>query len=197
MNNESNAIFSSVIVAIGTILAAIGASPLNFIKSNLREDLGLWGNVLQAGGNGLQAVVVQGNIIRSIGKEFQAIGNVTVIYGLVIELDKQSAKKIFITGNLIQALGGFINFGHGIELNPFPGHSENVIGNLLQSIGNSLQAIGGKYELEENGNTDKDYIKHTNGETLIISGSWIQAIGSVFSVIGTIKQETQQKLEVS
>jgi hypothetical protein len=35
MNNESKEIFGSVIVAVGTIAAAIGASPLNFIKSNL------------------------------------------------------------------------------------------------------------------------------------------------------------------
>ncbi|WMX57508.1 MULTISPECIES: DUF6944 family repetitive protein [unclassified Peribacillus] len=138
-------IFGSVIVVVGTISAAIGASPLYFIKTNLREDLSLWRNVLQSGGNALQAEG-QGDALRKIGKEFQSIGNTTVITGLVINLKKQTAQKIFITGNWIQALGGLINVGHGIELNPLPGHSENIIGNLLLSTGNSLQAIGGVYE---------------------------------------------------
>jgi hypothetical protein len=161
MNNESKGIFGSIIVAIGTISAAIGTSPLNFITSNLRENLNLHGNVLQAGGNALQAEG-QGDILRRTGKEFQAIGNTVVITGLVIYSKGETAQKLFITGNWIQALGGFINVGHGIELTPFPGHSENLIGNILQSIGNSLQAIGGTYELEKNGNIDKVDIEHNN-----------------------------------
>ncbi|EJR99335.1 hypothetical protein BK735_21650 [Bacillus mycoides] len=245
MDNSSKQIFASVIVAVGTILAAIGASPLNFIKSNLREDLNLYGNVLQAGGNALQAEG-QGNILRKIGKEFQAIGNTTVITGLVIDFKTQTKQKLFITGNWIQALGGFINVGHGIELTPFPGHAENLTGNILQATGNSLQAMGGIYELKKNGNEDKihtehsngnssqsteegyeseknkngdkihvehnnghslqtmgrvygygsrseNYIEHNDGESLVITGSWIQAIGSVISLIGTIKEETQGK----
>ncbi|MFE4898473.1 DUF6944 family repetitive protein [Peribacillus butanolivorans] len=91
-----------------------------------------------------------------MGEDFQSIGNFTVITWMVINLNKQTAQKIFITGNWIQALGGLINVGHGIELNPFLGHSENINGILLQSTGNSLQAIRGVYELEKNGNTDNN-----------------------------------------
>ena len=218
MNNASTGIFGATIVAIGTISAAIGASPLNFIKSNLRENLTLHGNVLQAGGNALQAEG-QGDILRKVGKEFQAIGNTVVITGLVIYSKGETAQKLFIAGNWIQALGGFINVGHGLELNPFPGHVENIIGNLLQATGNSLQAIGGTYELEESKvnseetykvhithndedsshsaeriyESDKkyeDYLENNNEEpqSLIVTGSWIQAIGSVISLIGQIKE---------
>lgn len=84
------------------------------------------------------------------------MGILPSLLGWLLTLKKQTAQKIFITGNWIQALGGLINVGHGIELNPFPGHSENIIGNLFQSTGNSLQAIGGVYELEKNGNTDNN-----------------------------------------
>lgn len=217
MNNASTGIFGATIVAIGTISAAIGASPLNFIKSNLRENLTLYGNVLQAGGNALQAEG-QGDILRKVGKELQAIGNTVVITGLVIYSKGETAQKLFIAGNWIQALGGFINVGHGLELNPFPGHVENIIGNILQATGNSLQAIGGTYELESKVNseeTDKahiahndedsshsaeriyesdkryeDYIENNNekSQELIVTGSWMQAIGSVISVIGQIKE---------
>jgi hypothetical protein len=108
MYTQSKVIFGAGIVAIGTISAAVGASPLNFINSNLREDLSLWGNVLQAGGNALQADG-QRDIFRKIGKEVQSIGNSTVITGYVLDLNEETEKKLFITGNWIQALGGLIN----------------------------------------------------------------------------------------
>ncbi|MFB7641456.1 DUF6944 family repetitive protein [Peribacillus butanolivorans] len=133
----------------------------------------MWGNVLQTGGNALQAEG-QGGALRKIGEDFQSIGNFAVITWMVINLNKQTAQKIFITGYWIQALGGLINVGHGIELNPFLGHSENINGNLLQSTGNSLQAIGGVYELEKNGNTDNltqissRLIGHLSGSILIL-----------------------------
>ncbi|MGE7759413.1 DUF6944 family repetitive protein [Peribacillus sp. NPDC097895] len=110
------------------------------------------------------------------------------ITGQVIDFKKETKQKIFNTGNWMQALSGLINVGHGIELNPFPGHSENMIGNLVQSMGDSLQAIGG---VSEYGNQYEVYREHNYGESLVVTGSWIQAIGSVISVIGTIKEETQ------
>jgi hypothetical protein len=139
MGSEFISIFGSVIVAVGTISAALGSTPVNFIKSNLRNDLNLWGNVLQAGGNALQADV-QGDVLRTVGKEFQSIGNSIVVTGLVMDFNKEIDQKLFITGNWIQALGGAINVGHGLGLATFPGHSENIIGNILQATGNSLQA---------------------------------------------------------
>ncbi|MFE4810617.1 DUF6944 family repetitive protein [Peribacillus simplex] len=219
MGSEFISIFGSVIVAVGTISAALGSTPVNFIKSNLRNDLNLWGNVLQAGGNALQADV-QGDVLRTVGKEFQSIGNSIVVTGLVMDFNKEIDQKLFITGNWIQALGGAINVGHGLGLAPFPGHSENIIGNILQATGNSLQAKGGINELrnsdekgkdqkadnenslntkggvnenKNNGYSYRDYIEQNNeqSETLIVTGSWIQATGSVISAIGTIKEATQ------
>lgn len=133
MGSEFISIFGSVIVAVGTISAALGSTPVNFIKSNLRNDLNLWGNVLQAGGNALQADV-QGDVLRTVGKEFQSIGNSIVVTGLVMDFNKEIDQKLFITGNWIQALGGAINVGLGLAT--FPGHSENIIGNILQATGN-------------------------------------------------------------
>jgi hypothetical protein len=54
--------------------------------------------------------------------------------------------------------------------------------------------MGGVYEYKKNGNRYEDYIEHNNGQSqsLVVTGSWIQAIGSVISVIGTIKEETQE-----
>ncbi|MFE5430694.1 DUF6944 family repetitive protein [Peribacillus simplex] len=208
----SKGVLGSVIVAVGTITAAVGSTPSNIITGDLRNSLNMWGNILQAGGNALQAEV-QGDFLRTTGKEFQSIGNVTVFTGVVFDKNKQTSQKLFITGNWIQALGGFINVGHGLELTPFPGHPENIIGNVLQATGNSLQAMGGVKELNKIENTDKSVKEQTegnssyrmegiyeygkaldneidknDGEFQLVTGSWIQAIGSVISMIGTIKE---------
>ncbi|MFK4428990.1 hypothetical protein ABH962_000339 [Bacillus sp. RC54] len=86
----------------------------------------------------------------------------------------------------------------------------NIIGNLLQSIGNSLQEIGGIDELKSIRNEDQsnkegnvnDVEKDTNtqvnnetnkneeGKLIDIIGSWVQAVGSVISLIGQICEES-------
>jgi hypothetical protein len=159
MESESKAIVGSVIVSVGTITAAIGATPSNYIKSNVRDDLTLLGNVLQAGGNVIDAEA-NGTVLRSVGKEITASGNLTVITGLVFDIRKEASYKLFIAGNLIQALGLAVNIGDAIDLPPFPGQSENIVGGITQFIGNSLQAIGWSEALEnirkdENDNKNK------------------------------------------
>ncbi|MEH7610462.1 DUF6944 family repetitive protein [Gottfriedia acidiceleris] len=199
MRSESKAIVGSVIVSIGTITAAIGSTPSNYIKSSIRDDLSLIGNVLQATGNGIDAEA-EGTVLRAVGKEITASGNITVISGLVFDIRKESSYKLFIAGNLLQALGLGVNVGEAIELDPFPGQSENIVGSITQIIGNTLQAIGWSealHDLIENENKQKefgfyeDYLKKSNtseSETLVATGSWIQAIGSVISVIGAVKE---------
>jgi hypothetical protein len=69
----------------------------------------------------------------------------------------------------------------------------------LQAIGNSLQATGGKFELlknGKNGNTYKDYVEFNDDQSLIVTGSWIQAIGSVISLIG-LRKEVNIDIDVS
>lgn len=207
MGSECIAIVGSVLVSVGTITAAIGSTPSNYIKSNVRDDLTLLGNVLQAEGNAIDAEA-KGTVLRSVGKEITASGNLTVITGLAFGFRKEASYKLFITGNWIQALGLAVNIGDAINLPPFPGQSENIVGSITQFIGNSLQAIGWSEALEnirkdENDNENKqkkigyyykDYFKKNNGqsesESLVATGSWIQAIGSVISVIGVIKEVT-------
>lgn len=199
MAGESKSIVGSVIVSIGTIIAAIGSSPSNYLKSSVRDDLTLIGNVLQATGNGIDADA-DGTILRSVGKEITTSGNITVTSGLVFDIPKEASYKLFIAGNLLQALGLGVNVGEAIELEPFPGQSESIVGSITQIIGNTLQAFGWSealFELKEE-NKQKNigfyegYLRKRNGqsesETIVATGSWIQAIGSVISVIGAIKE---------
>ncbi|PEL12458.1 hypothetical protein [Bacillus sp. AFS017336] len=204
MGGESKAIVGSVIVSIGTITAAIGSTPTNYLNTSVRDDLTLIGNVLQATGNGIDADA-DGTILRAVGKEITASGNVVVFSGLILDLRKESSYKLFVVGNLLQALGLGVNVGEAVELTPFPGQSENIVGGITQIVGNTMQAIGWSEALgsiRENENKQKkfgyfydDHLEssddQSDSELLVATGSWIQAIGSVISVIGAIKEGTE------
>ncbi|MDZ5476431.1 DUF6944 family repetitive protein [Bacillus thuringiensis] len=212
MENQFKEIFGAWVAAIGTITSAIGSTPFDFISSNVRKDLNVYGNVLQAVGNALEADG-QGEVsLEQIGNEIQSIGNVTVISGLIIGFKEETQIKLVIAGNWTQALGGLTALADEFEDTSDKDESLNIIGNLLQSIGNSLQAIGGIEELKsirdedrsnKEGNindVEKDIDTQVNNETneneegklIDIIGSWVQAVGSVISLIGQIREESEE-----
>ncbi|KLA25491.1 DUF6944 family repetitive protein [Bacillus cereus] len=212
MENQFKEIFGAWVAAIGTITSAIGSTPFDFISSNVRKDLNVYGNVLQAVGNALEADG-QGEVsLEQIGNEIQSIGNVTVISGLIIEFKEETQIKLVIAGNWTQALGGLTALADEFEDTSDKDESLNIIGNLLQSIGNSLQAIGGIEELKSIRNEDRSnkegnvndvekdidtqVNKKTNeneeGKLIDIIGSWVQAVGSVISLIGQIREESEE-----
>ncbi|KAB2395193.1 MULTISPECIES: DUF6944 family repetitive protein [Bacillus cereus group] len=212
MENQFKEIFGAWVAAIGTITSAIGSTPFDFISSNVRKDLNVYGNVLQAVGNALEADG-QGEVsLEQIGNEIQSIGNVTVISGLIIGFKEETQIKLVIAGNWTQALGGLTALADEFEDTSDKDESLNIIGNLLQSIGNSLQAIGGIEELKSIRNEDrsnkegnindvvKDIDTQVNNETneneegklIDIIGSWVQAVGSVISLIGQIREENEE-----
>ena len=212
MENQFKEIFGAWVAAIGTITSAIGSTPFDFISSNVRKDLNVYGNVLQAVGNALEADG-QGEVsLEKIGNEIQSIGNVTVISGLIIDFKEETQIKLVIAGNWTQALGGLTALADEFEDTSDKDEHLNIIGNLLQSIGNSLQAIGGIDELKSIRNEDqsnkegnvndveKDTDTQVNNETneneegklIDIIGSWVQAVGSVISLIGQIREESEE-----
>ncbi|MEK4694141.1 hypothetical protein MKX31_08775 [Bacillus sp. FSL M8-0063] len=212
MENQFKEIFGAWVAAIGTITSAIGSTPFDFISSNVRKDLNVYGNVLQAVGNALEADG-QGEVsLEQIGNEIQSIGNVTVISGLIIDFKEETQIKLVIAGNWTQALGGLTALADEFEDTSDKDEHLNIIGNLLQSIGNSLQVIGGIDELKSIRNEDQsnkegnvnDVEKDTNtqvnnetneneeGKLIDIIGSWVQAVGSVISLIGQIREESEE-----
>lgn len=185
MGSHFKEVFGSVLSAIGTIESAIGSTPFKNMSEKVSFNLRLQGNVLQATGSGLSADG-QGNVfsLEYIGDEVQAIGNSAVILGLLIKFKDQIDQKLIISGNWLQALGSFVGLADEFEDSTPSGRSYNIIGGLLQGIGNSMQALGGVYQLEDENDVDAQYLG--------VLGSWIQAVGSVLSLIGQIKEETQE-----
>ncbi|MCM3362274.1 DUF6944 family repetitive protein [Niallia sp. MER TA 168] len=184
MSGHFKEIFGSTINTIGTIQAAIGSTPSFHLSKETNYQLRLVGNVLQGTGSALSADG-QGTIsLEMLGDEIQAIGNSTVVTGLILyKLSKiPTEQKLIITGSWIQALGSFVGLTDEFFDHTADGRIENIIGGLLQGIGNSLQAVGGTEQL-------KGISSQQNLGTI---GSWIQATGAVLSLIGQIKEEVEE-----
>lgn len=177
-------ILGSTLSAIGTIEAAIGTTPFRQISEKTSYQLRLTGNVLQASGAALSADGQRSISLEKLGNEIQAVGNSTVVTGLLIDYESDKSKRVVITGSWIQALGCFVELPDEFFDQTAFGKEENIIGCLLQGIGNSMQAIGGKEELEL-------HLKPSFHSKLVV-GSWIQTVGAVISLIGQIKEELEE-----
>lgn len=185
MNGHWKEITGSLLSTIGTIQAAIGSTPDFHLSKNQNYELRLVGNVLQASGSALSADG-QGTVsLEKIGDEIQAVGNSTVITGLILygTSNTETEQRLIITGNRLQALGSFVGLADEFFDSTEMGRAENIIGNLLQGIGNSLQAVGGVQALNTN---------NLNQGKTGVAGSWIQAAGSVISLIGQIQEELEE-----
>lgn len=180
MDPQLKALFGSWIQAIGTVISAIGSTPLENISEDFSSNLNLYGNILQGTGNALVADTEEKGSLGKLGNEVQAIGNTTIVAGMLIDFSEETKQVLNIKGNLLQALGGGVALGDGLDTGKSPEEVYNIIGNLLQVIGNSMQAMAGIYELGDSDNDD-------NGELLDVYGSWIQAVGAVITALAQSK----------
>lgn len=185
MNGHWKEIIGSLFSTIGTIQAAVGSTPQFHLDKDQSYQLRLVGNVLQASGSALSADG-QGTVsLEKLGDEIQAVGNSTVITGLVLygTSNADTEQRLIITGNWLQALGSFVGLADEFFDSTEDGRAENITGNLLQGIGNSMQAISGNRVLHGN---------HQNDGKIGVIGSWIQATGSCVSLIGQIQEELEE-----
>jgi hypothetical protein len=176
MSNKEKAVFGAWIQAIGTVTAAVGSTPSKVLTDQQLENLNLWGNVLQGTGNAILADTEDTFTLNKIGNMIQAIGNSTVVTGIIIDFSERTQTLLEVQGNLLQATGGGTALADAFGEERSIEQLYSIYGNLLQVIGNSMQAIAGGMELrnEDPGN-------------LNVAGRWIQAIGSIISAIGETK----------
>ncbi|TFH63699.1 DUF6944 family repetitive protein [Peribacillus frigoritolerans] len=215
MDNQFKETFGSWTQAIGTVVSAVAGTPSNVLDEEFRKNLDLIGNELQATGNALLADAEETWSLDKFGNIIQAIGNSTVILGLVIDFDELTKQELIIKGNLIQALGGGTALAGAYENPDEPEQAFNAAGNLLQVIGNSMQAMGGIAELknsilekdqdkdQEQAEQDKEqeqpkyqypYLeeKPSDAELIQVMGGWVQAVGSVISLIGQLRSNEDE-----
>ncbi|MFP7298114.1 DUF6944 family repetitive protein [Neobacillus niacini] len=202
MDNQLKELFGAWIQAIGTVTAAVGTTPS--LNEDTQQSLNLWGNVLQGTGNALIADAQEGFTLGKLGNEVQAIGNSTVVAGILLNISEENKLKLDINGNLLQAVGGGIALPEDLMDEPSTIRTLNITGNVLQIIGNSMQAFGGAQELRsirENENRFKGYRENneskqeSESQTLSINGSWIQAVGSVISAIAQTMENKEESIQ--
>lgn len=174
MANEELGTFGGWINAAGTIISALASTPPIIEDSAAHNEWNLIGNVLQATGNAVEADVIEHFSLTKLKNEIQAVGNVTVIIGILIIFNKDDGVKLVISGNWIQALGASLAFVDELQSEHNVQRVLKINGYMLQAIGNSLQAIGGIYGLRN---------KEHEGKYLNMTGSWIQATGAIITAI--------------
>lgn len=99
---------------------------------------------------------------------------------MVGDFPEETKDILIIDGNFIQALGGGVSAADITENAPAEGI--NIVGNLLQTLGNSLQALSGIIDLKSddqnnNGGSQESSEEQLDSQSLQVLGSWIQAIG--------------------
>jgi hypothetical protein len=174
MNNNLEELFGSWIQAIGTIIDAISNTPSYKLSETLQSNLSLIGHVMQATGNALVADSVKNFNFDKLGNAIQTIGNLTVVSGILINLDEEIKIELTIKGNLLQALGNVLS-PFSVSVDDKTSNKDKLLldlGSILQAIGNSLQAQAGMLILKgrESGN-------------MTALGSWIQASGAVLQAV--------------
>ncbi|KMK91821.1 DUF6944 family repetitive protein [Rossellomorea marisflavi] len=192
MDTLYKAIFGSSLTAVGTVIAAVGATPFRALSTGFRLGLDVNGNALQAVGNGLEADTLEDGSYGRIGGEIQSLGNSTVIAGLILPFNFETKEKFIITGNWLQALGGTTSIESELsEPEPDADDALAITGKTLQVIGNTLQAINGINLLRESRiQTALKYPESAEEAadfySLGVIGSWIQAVGAIISLISVI-----------
>ncbi|WP_406686305.1 DUF6944 family repetitive protein [Rossellomorea vietnamensis] len=179
MGNEQKATFGAWVAATGTVIAAIGSTPIKRIPRETLNSFNLIGNELQATGSALSADAIKEFTLTKVGNGLQAIGNVIVIAGIVRGYNDIIEQELIIKGNLVQALGASTALADSFNEEHTVEELFSIYGNLLKAIGNSLQAIAVILELN-----DRD------SGNLYAIGSWIQAIGAIISALAQSKKSS-------
>lgn len=166
-NSNITAIAGNWIVAIGSLVSAIGSTPSTIFTQQTLTDFNIIGNVLEAGGSAIVSET-EDTLLNTVGDQLQAIGNLATIAG-ILSKNEQSGQLLEKQGSLLQVVG------LGIVIN-----TEGKL-TLLQTIantGNIIQLIGTVIEVFADTDTEE-------GEAMNAIGAWIQVVGAVLTALGT------------
>lgn len=167
--NDSNikAIVGNWIVAVGTLVSAIGNTPSTIFTQQTLKDFNIIGHILEAGGIAIVSET-EDTLLYTVGDQLQAIGNLTVVAGILSE-NEQTTQLLEKQGNLLQVvgLGLVINMEGKLTLL----QTLYNTGIIIQLIGNAIQAVA---------NTETN-----EGKVMRAVGAWIKAIGAFITALAT------------
>ena len=166
-NSNINAIAGNWIVAIGTLVSAIGNTPSTIFTQQTLDDLVIIGSILEAGGSAIVSETGD-SLLYTVGDQLQAIGNLAIVAAILSE-NEQSRQLLEKQGNLLQVvgLGLVINTDGKLTLLQTIANT----GNIIQLIGNAIEAFA-----------DSDT---KEGEVMGAVGAWVQVVGAVITALAT------------
>lgn len=166
-NVRRTALIGNWIVAIGTVVSAIGGTPSTIFTKQTRDDFRLIGPTLEAVGIALVAET-EDTILYTVGDQIQAIGNLNVIAG-VLSRNEQIEPLLEKQGDSAQLVGlGLVIKTAG----PLT---------LLQTLYNTglmIQLIGTAIEVYAIRGT-------VVAEDIKALGAWIKAGGAILTALAT------------
>lgn len=166
-NGSRTALIGNWIVAIGTVVSAIGGTPSTIFTKQTRDDFRLIGPTLEAVGIALVAET-EDTLLYTVGDQIQAIGNLNVIAG-VLSRNEQIETLLEKQGDSAQlvGLGLVIKTAGPLTL------LETLYntGLLIQLIGTAIEvyAIRGTVVAED----------------IKALGAWIKAGGAILTALAT------------
>lgn len=166
-NVSRTALIGNWIVAIGTVVSAIGGTPSTIFTQQTRNDFRLIGPTLEAVGIALVAET-EDTLLYTVGDQIQAIGNLNVIAG-VLSRNEQIELLLEKQGDLLQLVG----LGLVIK-------TEGPL-TLLQTLYNTgllIQLIGTAIEVYAIRGT-------VVAEDIKALGAWIKAGGAILTALAT------------
>ena len=166
-NASRTALIGNWIVAIGTVVSAIGSTPSTIFTQQTRNDFRLIGPTLEAVGIALVAQT-EDTLLYTVGDQIQAIGNLNVIAG-VLSRNEQIEVLLEKQGDLVQLVG----LGLVIKTEGPLTLLETLYntGNIIQLIGTAIEAIASAETKE--------------GEDMMAIGAWIKAGGAILTALAT------------
>ncbi|UQW98325.1 hypothetical protein M2M59_04750 [Rummeliibacillus sp. G93] len=176
MDNQIQALFGSLINAIGTTIAAIGNTPSIIKSEEASTSLELVGGTLQATGGALVADSIKQYSLGKLGIQLKVIGNLITIIAIVATANEEDRIKLEIQESLTEATGGGLSFVAALEEEPTPLALYEIYGSFLETVGYSMVALAGIKTL-----------RGEESETINTIGWWIEVIGSVIGIIGVAK----------
>lgn len=166
-NGSRTALIGNWIVAIGTVVSAIGGTPSTIFTKQTRNDFRLIGPTLEAVGIALVAQT-EDTLLYTVGDQIQAIGNLNVIAG-VLSRNEQIETLLEKQGDSAQLVGlGLVIKTAG----PL------TLLETLYNTGLLIQLIGTAIEVYAIRST-------VVAEDIKALGAWIKAGGAILTALAT------------
>lgn len=177
IENELIAAYANWVEAFGTFVSAVGSDPS--LNSQLSNDLGVIGNIIQAGATAVVTDTEETWNLNKLGNVIDGIGLIEEAAGGIFNITNQTEQLIiFLQGNLLQALGNSLTTLYSLQQPPTIPNLYGFYGNATELSGLIIEISGEAIQLRNNAEaTDVT-------TTLNVLGNWVQVAGAVITAIG-------------